>query len=104
MLLKSSAPASIHEASQTELDRVVAFERREPVKARLQRFPMAPRIAADGQTALPQDPFPRRVGHLRGYGGITRCLIFLVQRHHDTRLRRILSFFVCGLKAGRNPF
>ena len=29
---------------------------------------------------------------------------FLVQRHHDARLRRILCFLVCRLKSGRNRF
>ena len=29
---------------------------------------------------------------------------FLVQRHHDALLRRILCFLVCRLKSGRNRF
>jgi hypothetical protein len=29
---------------------------------------------------------------------------FLVQRHHDARLRRIFCFLVCRLKSGRNRF
>jgi hypothetical protein len=41
------------------------------------------------------------------YAKPSRLLIpldFLVERHHDARLRRIASFLVCRLKGGRKPF